>query len=308
MKSFWKIKIIVSFLVTLFFLDLKAQQEIPLYEKNLVPGALSCEVMESRSGQGAGVVKDVTIPTLTVYEPRGSSSENTAVIVCPGGSYVTLSMEGEGAKSAEILTKENIVVFVLKYRTSNFKCNSDYKLAPLQDIQQAILKIRKEARKWKVNPNKVGVMGFSAGGHLAALASTRYNVPQVKNGTTSLRPDFSVLVYPVISFTDSLTSKLSKSRIHLLGEHFTKDEAEWFSSELHVNATTPPTYLIHAADDSIALVGQSLVYYQALNRNKVPSQIMVYQQGGHGFSVYNKPLDDFWTKGVVNWLKLNKLL
>lgn len=302
-----KLALIFNYAIIALCYTGKTQETIPLYDGNKVPGSLSCPDREKGGGPDTPIT-DVTIPTLTVYEPDNNTGNRTAIIICPGGGYYGLSMESEGAPSAKILSKENIVAFTLKYRTTNFVCNSQYSLAPLQDLQQAIYKIRTEAARWKINPDKVGVLGFSAGGHLATLASIRYDHPQIQAGQLSLRPDFIGLVYPVVSFLDSLTSKVSNTRVGLLGPKFTAEQAEWFSSELHVTPNTPPTFIVHAADDRVVLVEQSLVYYWNLIKNKVPSQMIVYQSGGHGFRTYNKALNGDWIKDMLEWMKFNKAL
>ena len=284
-----------------------AQQTWPLYP-GAIPKSKNCPDKEASDSDGRKVVRNVTIPTLTVYLPKVQNPAQAAVIICPGGGYSNLSIQDGGFDVAKELASSGIVAFVLKYRTSNPACNTNNSIVPLQDVQQAIYTIKAGADKWHIDAQKVGLVGFSAGGHLSALAATQYARPQIDAKGISMKPAFTILAYPVISFTDVLTSKKSQTRNNLIGTHLTAEQIEWFSPERNVNAQTPPSFLIQASDDSTSLVENSIAYYQALHQHQVSAKLVIYQKGGHGFAAYNKAEDDHWLPMAVKWLKLNGFL
>jgi acetyl esterase/lipase len=286
------------------FKPANAQQAFPLY-KGEIPNSKNCKDKEINEATGRKVVKKVTRPTLTVFLPETQNPLKAAIIICPGGGYSNLSIEDGGYLVAKELAKSGIVSFVLKYRTVDTVCNSNYSIVPLQDVQQAIYQVKSNAKKWDIDTAKVGLLGFSAGGHLAATAATRYQSPQIKDAGFSLRPAFTILAYPVISFSDSLISPKSQTRINLIGKKPGDEQKKWFSPEQNVNKNTPPAFLVHSSDDSTAYVENTIAYYKALHFYKIPVEMMIYQKGGHGFALYNKAEDDYWLPKAVKWLKLN---
>jgi acetyl esterase/lipase len=290
-------------------LSAKAQQEFNLY-KGTVPNSKGCAVKEiwTDNNSSRGNVKQVTIPTLKSYLPDNKNTLTPAVIICPGGGYNMLSIFDGGYETAGELKKAGIAAFVLKYRLSDPICNEKNDITALQDAQQAMLVIKTNAAKWHIDPEKIGYLGFSAGGHLSAMAATHFNDKQINAGNISLRPAFVILAYPVISFTDSLTSKNSKTRSNLLGSKVSFDQIKWFSPELNVSAETPPAYIVHASNDSTSLVENSIVYYRALHQKRISAELKIYQMGGHGFANYNKAENDHWLPAAINWLRLNRLL
>jgi acetyl esterase/lipase len=184
------------------------------------------------------------------------------------------------------------------------KTMQDKSVGPLQDIQQAINVVRSNSKKWNLEPNKIGVMGFSAGGHLASSAAVHYKKainPALKG--KNLRPDFQVLVYPVISFKEGITHK--GSRKHLIGPELKDDMVAHYSNETQIDASSPPAFIIHAQDDKAVPVENALVYYQALNQNHVPSQLLVVPTGGHGFGLRNK-YD--WFASLQEWMVNSSLI
>ncbi|MES2277088.1 MAG: alpha/beta hydrolase [Bacteroidota bacterium] len=299
-------KLFTLCMVAAIALNTKAQ-EMKLYS-GAVPNSKNCPDKEASDTSGRRVVRNVTIPTLTVFLPKVPNPSGVAVIICPGGGYSNLSIQDGGIDVAKELNGYGIAAFVLKYRTSNPDCNTNNSIVPLQDLQQAIYTVRANAVKWHIDAAKVGLLGFSAGGHLSALGATQYGTAQIEAKGISLKPAFTILAYPVISFTDVLTSKKSATRLNLLGKNPTAQQIEWFSPEKNVNASTPPSFLIQASDDSTSLVGNSIAYYDALHRHQVSAKLIVYQKGGHGFAAYNKAEDDHWIPYAVKWLKLNKFL
>ena len=299
------LKILVLFYLSQIFTSMvSAQTIIPLY-KGIIPNSKPCNVLETSPLPGR--VGGVTIPVLYAYLPDKPDSVKAAVIICPGGGYSRLAIDHEGFQVAEAYNKQGIAAFVLKYRLPiDTACIENTETVALMDAQQAIKIVRDRATEFNINPNNVGVMGFSAGGHLASTLGTHYSMSLITNKeNTNLRPDFLVLGYPVISFTDSLAHK--GSRDNMLGRNASKEKIELYSNELQVTQNTPPTFLIHAADDKSVKVENSIEFFMALKRNNVPAEIHILQKGGHGFGLHNKDEPDNWLDWVIVWLKANKL-
>ena len=291
-------------MTTLAFNTLAQDAVFPLYEGS-IPGNKATDVEEIRkaSGSGSPVLTNVTKPELWWYS-AGTETAKPAVIICPGGGYHYEAYEHEGKQVAQWLAGLGYQAFVLKYRLPDEKLFDQATFIPMADTRQAILTVRKMARSVGVNPNKVGIMGFSAGGHLAASASTLFNkkIPFAKRGK-AVRPDFSVLIYPVISMTDELTHKGSKKA--LIGENPSSEMAELFSLEKQVSPKTPPTFILHASDDKTVPVGNTTSYAQALEDNNVPVKKIILPRGGHGF-VFKKDSPAFqWTDHLAKWMDNN---
>jgi acetyl esterase/lipase len=278
-----------------------AQKEIPLYPKK-IPNAKSAANEETTVN---GVVRNVSQPTLSVFLPKEGTTNGASVIICPGGGYGALVIEREGFEVARAFNKMGITAFVLKYRLPSDKSLEDKSIGPLQDAQQAIKTIREGAKDWKLDAGKIGIMGFSAGGHLASTAGTHFNDILIENPSgTSLRPDFMILVYPVISFLEAQGHK--GSRANLIGPSPTEEKINYFSSELQVGKSTPPTFLTHAGDDTVVPVSNSLMFYEALNKNKIPTDLHLYSKGEHGY--LKTPAFDLWFSQCLNWMKTNQLI
>ncbi len=292
-------KLFFVFLLTIITCRSTAQEAIPLY--NVVPGAIQSTINERTVliAGGAARIYNVTEPTLTVFYP--AKANGTAVIICPGGGYARLAMDNEGYNVARALTEWGITAFVLKYRLPNDTIMKQKELGPLQDAQRAIQLVKEQAGKWNIDTNKVGIMGFSAGGHLASTLSTHFNINTLPGKSrVSLRPAFQVLGYPVISFTDSLCHM--GSRNNLIGKQPSMQSIMMYSNELQVDTTTPPAFILHAADDKSVKVQNSLSYYQALVKNNVLAELHVYPRGGHGFGMNNSTTSDKWMDRLHNWL------
>jgi acetyl esterase/lipase len=285
---------------------LLAQTVLPLYDK--VPNSKpSLSKEKSVVTDGILRISKVSEPTITMYQPTGNVVRNTTVIICPGGGYGILAASHEGSDVAKVLNEWGITAFVLKYRLPDDSMMFDLSIGPLQDVQRAIQLVRENATTWELDPDKIGVMGFSAGGHLAATASTKFNEPVIDNPkAASLRPDFSILAYPVISFTDSLTHM--GSRNNLIGKEPTVQKINAFSNELLVTAHTPPAFLVHASDDKAVKVGNSIRYYEALIKNNVSVEMHLYKNGGHGFGMNNKTTSDSWMERLKNWMMASNFL
>lgn len=248
----------------------------------------------------------VTDPVLLPYFPDKAKANGTAVIICPGGGYSRLAMDIEGDAVAKKFNEIGVTAFVLKYRLPSDEIMVDKTIGPLQDAQRSIQLIRQRAAEWKINPAKVGIIGFSAGGHLASTAGTHfYNAVIERKDTISLRPDFMMLLYPVISFGE-MAHKGSMQR--LLGDKPTQDQIDLYSNEKQVKATTPITFIVQAEDDKTVPVQNSLMFYYALLANKIPSEMHIYPKGGHGFGLNNKTTKDYWFDSATHWLDANGLL
>ena len=281
--------------------------EIPLYDgktPNEIPGP---NEEESTNRDDILRISKVRNPTLTIFLPPKEKANGTPVVICPGGGYSILAFEHEGTEVAKKLNEKGIAAFVLKYRIPSPATSSNPEVAPLQDAQQAIRIVRRKAKEWHVNPQRIGIMGFSAGGHLASTAGTHFQKAHIPNSeNTSLRPDFMILLYPVISSDIQMAHQGSYR--NLLGQNPAPEKMKEYSNELQVTAQTPPTFLVHASDDKGVKPDNSIVFYQALIKNKVPAELHIYQGGGHGFGLNNKTTTDSWFDRCINWLESNNWL
>jgi acetyl esterase/lipase len=296
-----------AFLVATFLFLMNsatAQTVIPLYT-GAIPNSIPGPDQETKTG-GPGDLhySKVSKPTLEIYLPAKEKATGAAIVICPGGGYAFLSYNHEGTEIAQAFNEIGVAAFVLKYRLPSDAIMKDKSIGPLQDVQMAIKTVREGAAKWNVDPKKVGIIGFSAGGSLAGLAGSHYNDPKISNtGNTSLRPDFMVLMYGVISMADSLTH--GGSRNNLIGLAPSAEQKTYFSNESHVTSDTPPTFLVHAEDDNTVNVKNSLYYYDALLKNKVPAAMIIYPKGGHGFGLNNRSTPDKWMDHCKNWMISN---
>jgi acetyl esterase/lipase len=282
---------------------LLAQVVMNLYDK--IPNSKPSPDKEERvTTDNILRISRVSVPTLTMYAPAVPNEKKAAIIICPGGGYVRLAASHEGSDVAKVFNDWGITAFVLKYRLPDDTIMVDKSIGPLQDAQRAIQMVRENAAKWNIDPGKIGIMGFSAGGHLAATASTHFNKAFIPNpNNISLRPDFSILLYPVISFTDSLAHM--GSRVNLIGTNAAPGKVTDYSNELQVTAQTPPAFLVHAADDKTVKVQNSIRYYEALLKYNVLPELHLYPKGGHGFGMNNKTTNDKWMERLKNWLQGN---
>lgn len=306
-----------------------AQQVIPLYEAEKIPGAISGNFQEVAynfpfNGEQVRFIVNVITPDLTVYLPEASKNTGIAVIICPGGGYAGLAVDHEGHHIARKLSENGIAGFVLKNRLPNAAMMTNKETVPLQDAQRAIQIVRENAAKWAVNPAKIGIAGSSAGGHLASTAGTHYQKTLIDNpGNTSLRPDFMVLNYPVISFADSLTHH--GSRFNLIGSmeqsEFDKLMADRenadrnlaaipvpaeliaeYSGELNVTDDTPPVFITHAVDDNVVKIQNSLLFEAALRQHNRPVETFFYARGGHGYGMDNPTAGVDWPESCIRWI------
>jgi len=303
-----KFTIVVFLICFIFCLSTSAQQIIPLYNTAIPNSKPAADKEKSEINKdGILIVSHVSIPTITMYVPANASSQHSAVIICPGGAYAFLAAGHEGIDVAKQFNEWGITAFVLKYRIPDDSIMIDKTIAPLQDAQRAIQLVREHATEWNIDTAKIGIMGFSAGGHLASTASTHFTHALIDNPLhTSLRPDFSILIYPVISFSDSL--KHTGSRNNLIGYNPSEKTIATYSNELQVTPQTPKAFLVHAGDDAVVSVNNSVRYYEALLKNGIYGELLLYPQGGHGFGMNNKTTPDKWMDHLKNWMLSNKYL
>jgi len=286
----------------LFSCFAEAQQVIPLYDE--VPNAVSKGKKErvEIGADGGARISQVTEPTLKVFLPAAGKGNGSAVIICPGGGYVRLSATKEGDDVAKVLSEWGVTAFLLKYRLPDDSIMQNKEIGPLQDAQRAIQLVRQRAAEWNIDTKKVGIMGFSAGGHLASTLGTHFKKAVINNKPRiNLRPDFMILMYPVISFTDSLAHK--GSRDHLIGTNANQSKIKLYSNELQVTKKTPPTFLVHAKDDKTVPYRNSVIFYEALQKKGVPAEIHLYEKGGHGFGLNNSTTTEKWTDWLKVWMQ-----
>ena len=282
----------------------KAQTIMPLYD-GVIPNYIASSKKEIDMGNGR--IAGITVPKLIVFLPQKKDSLKAAVIICPGGGYARLAMDHEGYEVAKTLNAHGIAAFVLKYRIPDDSFMTNKQIVPLQDAERAIQLIREKATEWNINPNNIGIMGFSAGGHLASTLGTHFNEIVIENkNNTSFKPDFMILGYPVISFDTTIAHR--GSRDNLIGIDPSQKLVDHFSNELQVTPQTPITFIVHASDDNTVPIENSVRFYQALQKNKVPAEIHIYEKGGHGFGLHNKTTTDEWFDRLINWMKMNKII
>ncbi|HWV66101.1 alpha/beta hydrolase [Chitinophaga sp.] len=279
-------KIPALFIFTWLFIaaSARAQEIRPLY-KDSIPNSI-------------GKTAPADAPTITIYKPE--KPNGAAVIIFPGGAYAFLAFAEEGTKIAEAFITKGITAFVVKYRLPSDATMRDKSMGPLQDAQQAIKLVRMNAAEWALDPHKIGIAGYSAGGHVASTLGThsgRSYVPNKEN--TDLRPDFMILVYPVISMNKDLTHQ--GSSINLLGNEPSKEKIAFFSNEEWVNNNTPPAYITHTSDDAVVSVNNSIAFYQAMLRGGIPAELHLYPTGNHGFT-QRLPVNE-WLDPMLWWMK-----
>lgn len=279
----------------------RAQQVMPLWDGE--PPFTKKSIPKDELGNGGRITK-VSVPELTVYFPEKTTANQMALLICPGGGYGILAIQHEGHEVAKWYSERGYVAAVLKYRLPDEELLHQAWKVPLADARQGIKKIRQHAKEWQIDPEKVGVLGFSAGGHLAASVSVHGEI--AKNNELSSQPNFSILIYPVISMDTTITHQ--GSRKNLLGEKLGSEWEDYYSTEKQVNAFTPPAFLVHSWDDNGVVPENSIRYAKALNRSGTKVELHLFEKGGHGYGMGNKDthgnaamwaiLSDEWIKGV----------
>jgi len=299
-------KLLISLLIVSFLAPLMGQNQIlPLWEGD-PPNYVETGEVTIFDTADIVRVRNVQKPDIAVFLPSKKNATGEAVVICPGGGYGILAYDWEGIDIARWLNSKGIAAFVLKYRLPGSKSNVIPYKSPLMDAKRAMRLVRYHAEKWNVDPGKVGVMGFSAGGHLASTLSTHFDAGDPENNDLvereSCRPDFSVLVYPVVTFTKEYTHV--GSRENLLGKDPDPELVQHFSNELKVTELTPPAILIHSGDDQVVPVENSIVYYHALQKKEITSELHIFPNGGHGYSLaIGQGHLSTWPDRVIEWIK-----
>jgi acetyl esterase/lipase len=299
-------KLLICLLITSIIAPVVAQNQIlPLWEGD-PPNYRETGEVTIWDTSDIVVVRNVQKPDIAVFIPSKKNSTGEAVVICPGGGYGVLAYDWEGSDIAHWLNSQGIAAIVLKYRLPGSKSNIIPHKSPLMDAQRAMRMVRANATAWNIDPGKIGIMGFSAGGHLASTLSTHYDAGDPSSSDPveqlSCRPDFSILVYPVISFTGEFQH--SGSRRNLVGKDADEALVEYYSNELQVTEDTPPAILIHSDDDEGVPVENSIAYYKALRANKVSSELHIYPYGGHGYSLaIGQGHLATWPDRVIEWIR-----
>jgi len=253
-----------------------------------------------------GRTRMVTDPELIPYLPEKGKANGTAVIICPGGSYIQLAINSEAVEAAKKFNEIGVTAFILKYRLPSDVIMVDKAAGPVQDGQRSIQLLRQRAAEWGLNPAKIGIVGFSSGGHVAALAGTHFDKAVIDNkDNINLRPDFMILAYPVISMGEYAHKE---SVINLLGSNPSQDMIDLYSNQKQVKPNTPITFMVAAEDDPTVPVQNTLLFYNALLSNKIQAQLIIYPHGGHGFGLNNRSTKDQWFNSAANWLDANGFL
>lgn len=281
----------------------RAQIIMPLYPDTIPNSRPATNLEKTEYRNGIQIISHVSVPTLSIYLPEQTNAATPAVIIFPGGGYHILAASHEGSDVALQFVAMGVAAIVVKYRIPDDRTMIDRSIGPLQDAQQAIKVVRERSKEWNIDPTNTGIMGFSAGGHLAASAGTHFSTALVANpNKVSLRPDFMILIYPVISFRDSI--RHNGSMENLIGKNPPQAKKEYYSNELQVNKDTPPTFLVHASDDELVVPANSLLFYEALLRHGVKAELHLYQRGGHGFGMNLPNKKEKWMERCRNWLNL----
>ncbi len=298
MKKLWIFVLVLTFCMSLsLFADEKPGKDkevIKLWVKD-VPSQIKANPKTEKWRKWGFV--DINDPTLTIYPADKKKTNGMAILVIPGGGYSQVCINHEGHRVGELFSSHGVSAFVLKYR-----CKPYMHPVPLMDAQRAMRWIRFNAKKFNIDPEKIGVIGFSAGGHLASSLSVHYGMktsdPKDRIDTVSARPDFTVLVYPVISMDMAITHK--GSRLNLLGRKPDDKMVDLMSTDKQINNTTPPTYLVHGKADKSVIPKNSELYYEALKKNQVPTELLYIDKARHGFG-----LNGGWPDKCLKWLIKN---
>lgn len=285
-------RVLLVLVLMTFFSWLKAQEEIKLYPNGPTE---SNGITEAEAMQQGDFVINISVPRMYKYLAPTDKANGTAVLICPGGGYAGVSAIKEGQEIAKWFNELGVTAFVLYYRMPN-----GHTELPLEDAQTALNIIKHRATEWNIDEHKIGIMGFSAGGHLASTVGTHFK-------TEVQRPDFMILAYPVVSMKKELTH--AGSRENLLGKNPTKEQVELYSNELQVTKKTPPTFIVHALDDGAVPIANSEQLLKALQDHKVPAELHKFDVGGHGFGMRKHGIPaDSWPDLLKSWLQVRGLI
>lgn len=312
-SSFLSCFMVIGWAIMTHFTAAAQEPEVISLWDGIAPGSEGYDQQEKYDpreplGKARGWVKWISQPTLTVYAPAADNRNGTGVVICPGGGYSGLAIDHEGHVFAQWFAERGVVAAVLKYRCGGGQHQHP---VPLSDAQRALRIMRSRAESWQIEKDKIGIAGFSAGGHLASSAGTHFDAGDAsaedRIERESCRPNFMVLTYPVITMNAEFTHK--GSRQNLLGKQPEEKLLTLLSNELQVTAETCPTFLSHAADDDGVPVENALLFYQSLLKHQVPAELHIYTTGGHGYGMFrdDRPVDQ-WPNLLEGWLQQQKLI
>lgn len=280
-----------------------SQDIVKLWPDGAIPNAIAgAQLTEKSETDANGILRisNVSVPTLTVFLPPKEKATGAAVMICPGGGYGILAASHEGSDIAKWFNEMGVAAFVLKYRLPNPAIMTNQQEVPLLDAMQGMTLIRQGASRYNIDPNKIGVMGFSAGGHLASTLATHYD--KGPKASDQAKPNFAILLYPVVTFGEKAHAG---SRNNLLGKLASSPElVAYYSNELQVSSKTPPTFLVHAEDDKAVPVENSISFYLACLKSGVPAEMHLYPTGGHGFGMRTAKFGslNMWPEACKAWL------
>lgn len=294
------------FLVLLFFSSMGNAQEIMKLWPDTIPFSNGTVGEEEFTDQGH--VRNIQDPTITIYLPEKEKATGAAVVICPGGGYWLLAIKHEGHDIAKWFNEFGVAGIVVKNRLPTSQNITEPSEVAMTDAMRAVRMARYYADEWGIEKDKIGIMGFSAGGHLASTVGTHYDLGVADSEDPiqkiSSRPDFMILMYPVISMTDATIMHLGSMR-NLVGENAPKEQMIRFSNEMQVTKDTPPTFLVHSTDDGGVPVANSVRFYQALVDHGVNAELHIYNSGGHGFGLGRKDgtSHNHWPDACKAWMK-----
>lgn len=297
-------RFLLAFLLAQFITSYGQDYRLPLYSHE-IPNSKYTGAQEKLEKKDIILISNVQTPDIAVYLPSKRFATGQAVIVCPGGGYWVLAYDLEGTDIAKYLNSIGVAAIVLKYRLPVYgNCIEPHK-APLMDAQRAMRLVRYNAKAWNIDPDKIGIMGFSAGGHLASTLGTHFDYGNKTSADSierlSCRPDFMILMYPVISFVDSSSHKGSHEA--LLGKNPGKAMLNYYSNEMQVTDDTPPAFFVHADNDDGVPVENTLLMYKAMRKKNIPAELHILSEGGHGFGLgINNDHIGSWTNNLKLWL------
>ncbi len=298
---------ILFIISVLFVAEIVHGQEyvLPLWPENEIPNFIYTGEAEIIDTTDFIRIRNVQTPEISVYLPSRRNATGKSVIVIPGGSYRFLAYDTGGTDIAKWLNSKGIAAFLLKYRLPFASNNVVGHKSPLLDAQRAMRLVRHHAASWELDPQQIGVIGLSAGGHLAASLSTLFDYGDKGSQDAverhSSRPDFSILVYPVITSDPAFSHE--SSFLALLGENPKEELLLRYSIEKQIKKDSPPTFLIHSADDAIVPVENSIIFFEKLKEKGIPTEMHIYPYGGHGFSLaIGRGHLSTWTDRVIDWI------
>lgn len=303
--------LLLLFLSSLSYVLLAQDMVLPLFPEG-IPCVSENEMQVKENNNGSQRrISQVQTPELAVYLPAKSVANGTSVVICPGGGYTLLAWDWEGSWMAKWFNEMGVAAFVLKSRLPRWESEECKDKVALMDAQRAMRLVRSKATEWRLDPERIGIMGFSAGGHLASTASTHFDAGDAQASLAvdrfSSRPDFSILMYPVVSMDTTIAHM--GSRRNLIGTNPSAEMEEYYSNEKQITAETPPALLIHADNDRSVIPENSVAYYLGLRKHGIPAALHIFESGGHGFSFAEGRGDvEGWPNVAKDWLAGRGLL